>query len=75
MDAKELLKLVEAGDLHGLMLYVNRAWLTAYYPEADHASLVVGLGRRLPVTQLVIPSSASAAGRSPPGAAPSPSAA
>lgn len=38
-NAAELKALIEAGDLHGLMLAVNRAWLRTIHPDAEYAAL------------------------------------
>lgn len=44
----ELVGLLEAGDLHGAMLLVNRAWLERYHPEAKYAAVVAHLGDGVP---------------------------
>src|SRR5262245_54905210 len=56
----ELFTLIEAGDLHALMIRANRAWLERYYPQSSYASLVVDLGVELPAVQEVFISGASA---------------
>lgn len=43
MNRDELLKLIEAGDLHGLMLTVGRAWVEKYYSGSE-ASIMVPFG-------------------------------
>lgn len=41
MDRETLVKLIEAGDLHGLMLTVGKQWLQKYHYEAEYATLLV----------------------------------
>lgn len=48
MTADELTRLLEAGDLYGLMLRVTRAWLERDHPETDYATLIVRFTREEP---------------------------
>lgn len=41
MNRDELLKLIEAGDLYGLVLIVGKQWLQKYHGEAEYATLLV----------------------------------
>lgn len=54
MNRDELLRLIDSGDLYGLMLMVNRAWLERYHPTAPHAALVTEMGERTPPHTVVI---------------------
>lgn len=57
MNRDELLWLIDAGDLHGLMLAVNREWLCKTYPSAEYALLVAHVRDGVPDVQIpIIPS-------------------
>lgn len=61
MNAEELVKQIECGDLHGAMLTVVRAWLEKYHPQCLGASLYIWTGDGLPATRVTIPASAASA--------------
>lgn len=51
----ELARLAETGDLHGLMLEVNRRWAERYHPDSRFVSLMVDKGPGLPMVTEVVP--------------------
>lgn len=50
----------EFGDLHALMIEVNRAWVERHYRDARFASVLVDRGEGRPTERHVIIPSASA---------------
>jgi hypothetical protein len=54
MDASELVRLLESGDLHGLMLKVVRAWAEKYHPETKDLILLGEFGEGLPAIQVPV---------------------
>ena len=65
MNADELLKLLDAGDLHGAMLGVVRMWLERYYAESLGLGVFVWVHADLPPVRITIPASASASSPAP----------
>lgn len=48
MTRESLLALFDAGDLTGLVLAVNLAWVLKHYPSGKHCSLVLHVERGTP---------------------------
>lgn len=60
MDAQELVRCLESGDLYGLMLRVNRAWLSKDHPGAGYAAVVVHIADGVPDLRVPITSPSAA---------------
>ena len=52
MNREELLRFLDADDLHGLMLFTIRAWLKRDHPGVDYACLVGEFGPGMPTLQI-----------------------
>ena len=59
LSAQELLALLEAGNLYGLMLRVNQAWIDQDHPDASHGAIYVYHHDDTPPVRITIPVSAS----------------
>ncbi len=64
MNAQELVKLLESGDLYGLMLATVREWVRKHHPSVHSLTLVGDFGREEPAIQLPIKAEVSASSRS-----------
>lgn len=61
MGRDELLKLWDAGDVHGLLLRVGEVWHDRYHPESRFVELLADNGEGVPLTRYVISSSPAGA--------------
>lgn len=53
LSTQELTRLLESGDLHGLMLIVVAAWVARYHPESRFAVVSADMGGGVP--SLIVP--------------------
>jgi len=54
MDPKEMLSLLERGDVHQLLVRVGEAWLEKYSPDSRYAQFMADAGPGVPMQRVVI---------------------
>lgn len=60
-DRDEVLNMLDAGDVHALMLRVGEMWRERYHPGARFVELLADNGEGVPLTRYVISSSPAGA--------------